>query len=105
MIFCRLYHSLLVISFSLFRPIGENTKLETKYSKLFDLTEIMTATRINNRPTCEEILGKRNSWALVLGELMGMKDFEIPSEEIRAIEDSFHLYFVKSKLKYDLYNK
>jgi len=60
----------------------------------------MIAARINKRPNCEEILSKRNSWALSLNELTKNKDF---TPENRTIEDSFHLFFIKAK--YDLSNK
>jgi len=86
--------------FSLFRNIGENTELETKYENLFELTENMTAKKMSKRPNCDKILYERNSWALSLSELMRTKDFKTPLEDIKTIEESFHKFFIKIKLKY-----
>ncbi len=59
----------------------------------------MTLLRQNKRPNCQQILGERNMWALSLSELMREKDFGISSKEIKTIEESFHLYFIQTKLK------
>jgi len=59
----------------------------------------MTATRISKRPNCEKILSERHSWALDLNELTKEIDKEIKSMEIKKIEESFHLYFIQTKLK------
>jgi len=92
-----------LISLSLFSPIGENTKLEKKYSNLFDLIERMTTIRIKKRPDCEKILSGKKSWALSLSKLLEKlkeKDLEIISKDIKEIEENFHFYFIQTKLKF-----
>jgi len=92
---------IILISISFFSPTGHHSELETKYSNLFKLTERLTSPLKNKRPNCEQILEERNLWALSSTELMRNKDFKIPSENIEKIEDSFHLFFIKTKLKFE----
>jgi len=79
----------------LFRPIGENSVLETKYSKLFVLTERMTLMLQNRRPNCREILSESSSWALSLKGMEEMKEFE--PKRIKYSKEPFHLSFLRIK--------
>jgi len=90
---------IILICLSLFSPIEENIALETKYLNLFDLFESMVAVRINKRSNCEQILNDRNLWALNSSELMKEMGREIILNEIKTIEENFHLYFIKTKFK------
>ncbi len=80
----------------IFRPIGENTELETKYSKLFELTEKMLSHIKNKRPNCEEILRQRVSWGLSLSELQNNANYELGS----ASDHKFYFGFIEMKSKY-----
>jgi len=60
----------------------------------------MTSRIKESRPNCEEILSRKNSWYFSLKQLMKVKNISI-GREIMTIRDNFHLFFIKTKLKYD----
>ncbi len=78
-----------------FRPIGENTGLESKYLKLFEWTAKMLSYVKNLRPNCEEIFSERVSWGLSLTELKNNGNYEIRSDS----SDKFYLRFIDMKSK------
>ena len=80
----------------IFTPIGGNTELKDKYSKLFDLIKRMNSIIINDRPNCETILNERNEWALSLCELKTKIDVE--SNAMKSNDDLFHKRFIKVML-------
>jgi len=83
-----------------FRSIGEGSKLEDKYSNLFELTERMTTTQIKKRPNCDEILLQKHLWSLNLTELQNDREFK--SNEMVFSDDIFHSHFIKMKSKMSL---
>jgi hypothetical protein len=85
---------------SLFRQNDSKDKslLGKKYTKLKCLVYRMTTAKASPRPTCEQILMEKNSWALSLFELK--EDLNRLMEKKISIEQNFHLFFIQTKIKY-----
>jgi hypothetical protein len=90
-----IFNILRFLFFSNHRPIGEGSKLENKYSKLFELTELMFSSQKNKRPNCEEILSNKHFWAFSLSELKNDDDFR--SKELLFSDHIFHSHFIRVK--------
>ncbi len=71
------------------------SKLENKYSKLFELTERMVSPQKNKRPNCEEMLLNNDVWSFSLSELKNDGDFK--SKEMVFSDDIFHSHFIQVK--------
>jgi hypothetical protein len=91
----RLRIRVLIFFFINYRPIGEGSQLENKYEKLFELSERMTAIRINLRPNCEQILSEKDFWSLDLSYLKS--DCESNSKKMEYFDDVFHSRFIEVK--------
>ncbi len=83
-----------------FRQIGEGSKLENKYLKLFELSERMTSSLKNRRPNCDEILFEKHLWSLNLTELQN--DSEFKSKEMQFSDNIFYSHFIKMKSEMSL---
>jgi hypothetical protein len=70
--------------------------LSKKYSEIPKLVNRMTTAMVSPRPTCEQILNERKLWALSLSELK--EDLNKFIVEEKPIEESFHHFFIKTKL-------
>jgi hypothetical protein len=73
--------------------------LKSKYKASLELCNEMTARLLNKRPNCEEILDKKNSWALNKEELEISDELEdiIASKER---ENEFTIYLIlRSEIK------
>jgi serine/threonine protein kinase len=83
------------IFFINYRPIGKGSQLENKYEKLFELSERMTASRVNIRPNCEKILSEKDFWSLDLSDLK--IDYEPNSKKMKYCDNLFHSRFIEVK--------
>ncbi len=83
----------------LFRPhdSGNISLLTKKYAELHKQVIGMTTTMVSPRPTCEQMLDEKNLWALSLIELK--EDLNRFKKENKTIEESFHHFFIQTKLE------
>lgn len=68
-----------------------------KYKKIFELILKMVSMKYF-RPKCDEILKEKSSWALHVNEIEN--EFSELSSTEQSIEESFHKFFIKTKLIY-----
>ncbi len=75
-----------------------------KCLKIHGLINSMTALMTGLRPTCDQILKDKNLWALSLIQLINNKNVKIDNE-IKLINESFHLFFTQTKLRYSKFKQ
>jgi len=71
--------------------------LNAKYLKINELILEMMSQKRELRPDCDQVL-KDKSWALDMNELEDK--FSLLSLTEQSIDESFHKYFIKTKLKF-----
>jgi hypothetical protein len=81
--------------FYFFRPLGKDTVLESKYKEVFDLSERMTFLHKHKRPNCDEMLEKKDKWALSFSQYEEFTG-SLP-KRTKYSEAVFHLFFVQIK--------
>ncbi len=74
-----------------------------KCLKIHGLINSMTALMKGLRPTCDQILKDKSLWALSLIQLINDKNVKIDNET-KLINESFHLFFIQTKLRYSKFN-
>ncbi len=69
--------------------------MENKYQEVFVLSERMTLLHKHKRPNCDEMLEKKDKWALSFSEYGEVTDFS--PKRTKYSEAVFHLFFVQTK--------
>jgi len=75
--------------------------MKNKYSGILDSIYQMMKPVSKSRPSCQELLDKKNSWALNSAEFKSIVDQKRMNDMLissKTIEESFHEYFIRKKL-------
>jgi len=83
--------------FNLRAGLGKRSLDSNSKTKIQELMNRMTAYVADNRPNCEEILNRNDLWDTAFDQSLKEKNIRI-SGKIATIRDSFHLFFIRTKL-------